>query len=235
MLSVELTMATGQTYVLTGSPLTEPVLAPEGNLRELRGVASRSDLSRPGRPGVLPGKRRFGAIEQEITFYLRADNGAEMERVYREFRRGWDGVCTFKVEADHPQGAFFLDVAAGVLPGVDVDARRRTQMNLSVPVFNATGLFRSSVRTTSTVTNVGDATVFPRIVNTGAGGTVRGPSGAAWELPASSVAPLVDLAPEKLMIDGAFPEGVEPGETGTWTLPAGAKLAWELLVANPWG
>ncbi|MCQ4615972.1 hypothetical protein KBX29_03800 [Corynebacterium sp. CCUG 18816] len=235
MLNVELTMATGQTYVLTGSPLTEPVLAPEGNLRELRGVASRSDLSRPGRPGVLPGKRRFGAIEQEITFYLRAQNGEEMERVYREFRRGWDGVCTFKVEADHPQGAFFLDVTAGVLPGVDVDARRRTQMNLSVPVFNSTGLFRSSVRTTSTVRNVGDATVYPRIVNTGSGGTVRGPSGASWTLPAASVAPLVDLSPEELMVDGAFPEGVEPGKTGKWTLPTGANLEWELLVANPWG
>ncbi|MDH4657358.1 hypothetical protein J7S19_01785 [Corynebacterium pyruviciproducens] len=235
MLNVELAMATGQTYVLTGSPLTEPVLAPEGNLRELRGVASRSDLSRPGRPGVLPGKRRFGAIEQEITFYLRAQNGEEMERVYREFRRGWDGVCTFKVEADHPQGAFFLDVVAGVLPGVDVDARRRTQMNLAVPVFNSTGLFRSGARTSLTVANVGDATVFPRIVNTGSGGTVRGPSGASWSLPASSVAPLVDLAPEKLMIDGAFPEGVEPGETGTWSLPDGAQLVWELLVANPWG
>ena len=37
------------------------------------------------------------------------------------------------------------------------------------------------------------------------------------------------------MIDGAFPEGVEPGETGTWSLPAGAQLVWELLVANPWG
>ena len=235
MLNVELTMATGQTYVLTGSPLTEPVLVPEGNLRELRGVASRSDLSRPGRPGVLPGKRRFGAIEQEITFYLRAENGDEMERVYRDFRRGWDGVCTFKVEADHPQGAFFLDVTAGVLPGVDVDARRRTQMNLSVTVFNATGLFRSSVRTASTVANVGDATVHPLIVNNGLGGTVRGPSDASWSLPASSVAPLVDLAPEKLMIDGAFPEGVEPGKTGTWSLPDGAHLVWELLVANPWG
>ena len=235
MLNVELTMATGQTYVLTGSPLTEPVLAPEGNLRELRGVASRSDLSRPGRPGVLPGKRRFAAIEQEITFYLRAQNGDEMERVYREFRRGWDGMCTFKVEADHPQGAFFLDVVAGVLPGVDVDARRRTQMNLAVPVFNSTGLFRSSSRTSTTVTNVGDATVYPRIVNTGPGGIVRGPSGASWTLPASSAAALVDLSPEKLMADGAFPEGVEPGKTGKWTLPTGANLEWELLVANPWG
>ncbi len=234
MLRVELISSTGKTYLLTGTESQSPVLSEEGALVELRGQVSHSDLARPGRPGVIAGRRNYGPIEVEIPFYLHADTGEELERVYREFRQGWRGVSTFKVEADHPLSPLFLDVTAGVLPGVSVDARRRTMVPLSVPVFSAEGLFRTSVQYgtgTVTVTNSGDVAVFPKIVAT-AGGKVTCPSGASFSLPAG--ASTVDMSPEGLMLEGAFPEGVEPGQSGTWVLPAGARLEWVLQVADPW-
>ena len=138
------------------------------------------------------------------------------------------------MEADHPLSPLFLDVTTGVLPGVSVDARRRTMVALSVPVFSAEGLFRTSAQYgtgTVTVTNSGDVTVFPKIVAT-AGGKVTCPSGASFSLPTGSST--VDMSPEGLMLEGAFPEGVEPGKSGTWVVPAGARLEWVLQVADPW-
>ncbi|MGX9140385.1 hypothetical protein ACWWUU_05715 [Corynebacterium striatum] len=234
MLRVELISSTGKTYLLTGTEAQSPVLSEEGALVELRAQVTRSDLSRPGRPGVIAGRRNYGPIDVGIPFYLHADTGEELERVYREFRQGWRGVSTFKVEADHPLSPLFLDVTAGVLPGVSVDVRRRTMVALSVPVFSEKGLFRTSVQYgtgTVTVTNSGAVTVYPRIVAT-AGGKVTCPSGASFSLPAGSST--VEMSSEGLMLEGAFPEGVEPGRSGTWVLPAGARLEWVLQVADPW-
>ena len=62
MLRVELISSTGKTYLLTGTESQSPVLSEEGALVELRGQVSHSDLARPGRPGVIAGRRNYGPI-----------------------------------------------------------------------------------------------------------------------------------------------------------------------------
>lgn len=240
MLKVTLESANGQSYLLTGTDAESPVLAPEDALRELRGVSQRTDLAVPGRAGVLPGMTRYGSIQTEIEFYLRAEDGEQMEQVYKLFRQGWSKTSPSQivVEADRPGGPYTLDVVLDRdLPGVSVDARRRTQVNLPVSVFNRDGLFRSTLQSgtgTVTVTNGGDTVVYPKIRYSGSGGVVTGPSGASFTLPGASTLTTVDLDARALRLDGAFSEGVMPGATGTWQLPAGATLQWHTLVADPW-
>lgn len=240
MLSVKLHTVKGQVFLLSGTQSQSPVLAPEGVLVGLVGVSARSDMAVPGRSGVVPGRRRFSPIQQEVEFFLHADDGEEMERVYRDFRQGWSlsTPCRFEVQADDYSGPFFLDVVLDrPLPGVSVDARARTSVMLPVPVFAPLGLWRSaslSGENAVTVTNSGDEVIYPKIVYSGAGGEVVAPSGARFDLPSATDRTVIDLDPRALRLDGVFPEGVEPGQSGQWKLPAGARLEWSVLLADPW-
>lgn len=246
MLEVTLSGVNGRQWLLTGSESTSEVLAPMEALAGLVGTSSRSDLSVPGRSGVLPGRPRYGAIETQVEFYLHANDGEEMERVYREFRQAWNlwdvpvtpPPTRVKINADHPLGPFWLDLwLSQPLAGVPVDMRRRTSATVVVDVLNPTGLARSNPITetgTVEVINSGDSVIYPRIEYSGSGGEVISPSGAAFRLPAVDDFMVVDLDPRRLRLDGAFPEGVEPKQSGTWTVPEGATLSWEVLVADPW-
>lgn len=240
MLEVTLTSAIGKTYLLTGSTRTSPVLAPVEALTPLSGTVSRSDLAVPGRSGVIPGRARFEPIQADVEFYLHADTGEQMERVYREFRQGWSKSIpsTLRVNADHPLGAFFLDLWLGQpLAGVPVDMRRRTQATVVASVFSPKGLFRSAPLSGEgevTVSNMGDEIIYPRVGYEGEGGEVVSPSGARFTLPPVAEYTVIDLDPRRLRLDGAFPEGVPAGESGTWILPEGATLLWHVEVADPW-
>lgn len=239
-LKVTLTSATGKHYLLTGIERTSPVLSPIEALTNLSGKSSRSDVAVPARSGVIPGRRRFEPIQTELEFYLHADDGAEMEALYKEFRQGWsDSVASLlRVEADHPLGAFTLPLLRDQpLPGVPVDMSTRTSATVMVAVFDALGLFRSeplSGTGTVTVTNPGDEVVYPWVTYQGAGGPVTTPSGAEFTLPPSVDEVTLQLDPRTLRLDGAFAEGIEPEATGTWVLPAGVRLGWHILVADPW-
>lgn len=241
MLKVELMMATGETYLLSGTEAQSPVLAPEAALVELIGKAVRTDLAVPARSGVLPGRRRFQELKATLEFYLHADTGEQMGQVYRVFRQGWsmDEPCTLAVTADHSGGTFYLDLWLDQpISGVSVDMRRRTSTVLPVQVFSPRGLFRSEEFTGQglvTVTNWGDTVTYPKIRNIGPGGIVTSPSGATWTLPQSTAAETtLDLDPMELRQPGVFPEGVEPGDTQTWSLPQGATLVWSIFIADPW-
>lgn len=241
MLKVELTTTTRKTYLLTGTETQSPVLAPEAALVELIGKAVRTDLAVPARSGVLLGRTRFTELKTSLEFYLHADDGETMEQVYREFRQGWslEKPCTLAVTADHVEGTFYLDLWLDQpLPGVSVDMRRRTSTVLPVQVVNPTGLFRSETQTGTglvTVTNWGDGVIYPKIRNIGPGGIVTSPSGATWTLPPSTQAQTtLDLDPRELRQPGVFPEGVEPGDRQSWSLPQGATLEWSVLIADPW-
>lgn len=243
MLDVYLRTSLGDRFRLTGTPADSPVLSPYGDLETLRANVSRSDLAVPGGAGVLPGRRRFGAIQTELEFYLQAETGEELAEVYARLRRGWsratwDNPCMVEIEGDHPLNTLTFDVVVdGALPGVQVDMSRRTQETLKVPVVCRDGLARTDVQTgrgSVTVTNAGDTLIYPRIVYEGAGGRVTSPSGAAFTLPGVSERTTIDLDPSRLRLDGAVSEGVPPGKSGTWELPDGARLEWWLMVADPW-
>lgn len=243
MLEVWLQTSLGDRFELTGTPVTSPVLAPYGALEGLRANASRSDMPVPGGAGVLPGRKVFGAIQTELEFYLQCDTGEELAEVHARLRRGWshatwDNPCLVEIHSDHPLSPLVFElVVDGELPGVAVDMSRRTQETLRVPVVCRHGLARSGVQSgedSVTVTNGGDAAVYPRIVWLGDGGQVTCPSGATFTLPRANVRTVVDLHPSKLRLDGVLPEGVPPGGVGRWVVPAGARLEWNVWVADPW-
>lgn len=240
MLKVTLTSAIGKKYLLTGTQQSSPVVCPEEALVVLVAEESRTDVAVPGAFGVLAGQARYGAIQAELPFMLNADTGEKMETLYREFRQGWSRSkpCVMQVEADRPGGPYFLDLVLDRhLGGVPVDMSRRTSTVVTVPVFNAEGMFRSALKTgtkTVTVTNSGDVPIYPKIRNLGAGGPVTTPSGARFTLPKATTATVFDTDPRRLRLPGAFPESVPPGKSGTWVLPTGASLEWTQLVVDPW-
>lgn len=246
MLEATLYGANGKQWLLTGTESTSSVLSPMEALTTLSGTASRSDMALPGRSGVIPGRLVYGPIETELEFYLHAETGEEMERVYREFRQAWNlwdpdvavKPATVKILADHPLGAFFFDVwLSQPLAGVPVDMRRRTSATVMVPVLSPKGLARSTPMSgtgTVEITNVGDTIVYPKLTYSGAGGVVVSPSGARFTLPAVADQTTVDLDPQKLRLAGAFPEGVPPGGAGVWVLPSDVTATWEIRVADPW-
>lgn len=243
MLNVVLITALGDKWRLSGTDRDSEVLSPYGSLVELRANASRSDLPVPGGAGVLPGVRRFGPISTELEFYLKARDGEDLEDVHRRLRQGWaaatpDNPCVIIIESDNPLSPLTFElVVDGVLPGVPVDMRRRSAESLMVPVVCFDGVAKSSVMAGTgevTVTNHGDVSVWPKIRYKGTGGVVTNPSGAKFTLPRAAQETIIDLNPQTLRLDGAFPESVPPGGTGAWVLPAGAQLEWTLGVADPW-
>lgn len=246
MLKVEMVTPRGTVWDLTGVAETSPVLAPEGQLAGLTGNASRTDLSIPGRAGVLPGDTRYGAIEADVQFFLRTFTGEEMERVHAAFRKAWSVYSrvrptppvVLKINSDSPHSPLAMRLwLSKPLPGVDVDSRKRTSLDITVPVLIPSGVatgVEQTGRGTVEVANTGDVTIYPRIAYTGRGGQVTCPSGAVFVLPAVGVETVVSMDPLDLRLEGAFPEGVEPGDAGRWVLPEGAELRWAVGVVDPW-
>lgn len=244
MLKATLMGANGKEWLLTGTQFSSEVLAPLGVLQSLVGVSSRSDVAIPGRAGVIPGQPRYGVLETSIDFYLNAGERT-LEEVYKDFRQAWNlwsakspTPTTIKIEADHGLSPLFFDLwLSQPIPGAAVDMRTREAVTVTVNVFSPLGLAKSAPVMASgivTVTNTGDVLIYPKIRWNGAGGEVTSPSGATFTLPSVSEPTVISLSPRSLRLDGAFPEGVPPGESKTWSLPAGASMSWEILVADPW-
>lgn len=248
MLNVTLTSATGKKYLLSGTDTQSPVLAPMGALVELIGQASRTDQVVPARAGALAGRTRWGVLEKDVELYLHAETGEELDSLDAELRSGlhvWapdravpPKPATFEIETNNPQGPFFLDVwLSRPLPGQAVDLRTQTSTTITAGIFSQRGLFRTAPRKgtgTVRVENHGDEMVYPRLEGVGAGGVVTGPSGAKWQWPSTGQPVAVNLDPQALKLAGVFPEGVPPGGTGVYSVPAGVTLTYELLFASPW-
>lgn len=235
---VELLSARQDVWDLTGHVSTSPVLLPEGALESLVGVVSRWS-------GVLPG---VSDVSVDVPFFLHDMRGErDLVDVVHRFWAGWNVFrpwqqtvpCRLSVRGAHPLGDCHLDLwLERPLPGWQVVPRMRDSLTVNAAVVAPYGLFRTSTVTGTgsvEVENSGDAMVFPRVRWRGAGGTVVGPSGASFALPASDSERVVDLSPRRLRLDGALPEGVPVGGSGTWRLPEGASLEWELYVASPYG
>lgn len=248
MLEVTLTTVTGKRFLLTGAETESAVLAPEAAFETLVAEGSRSDQVVPSRAGALAGRTRWGVIEREIEFYLHADTGEEMEQVYRDFRQGfkiWDPFrvpppkpAVLELVTDHPHGTLYLDVwLSRPLPGVSVDMRKRTSTTITAALFNQKGLFRTApIKATGVVKvhNPGDEIIYPRLEGPGTGGQVIVPSGATFPWPSTGSPVAADLDPQALRLPGAFPEGVPPGRSGTYSVPPGVTVSYSALYADPW-
>lgn len=240
-MKVELVTPDGVVFDLTGTAETSPVLAPEGQLRGLVGNVSRTNLAVPGRAGVLPGQVRFGEIESEVEFYLRAFSGDELAEVYAQFRRAWSlwgAGRPVVIRVHSPSGVWSFDAwAAKPLPGIDVVPSTQLSVRVPVTVFIPTGLARSETYSRTgnvTIRNDGDVLIYPRLVWSGPGGQVVAPSGATFVLPPVEHATTLDLDTQEVWLEGVWSEAVAPGLVGTWRVPTGVRIEWEQQVADPW-
>ena len=247
-LRVQLISARQDTWDLTGHVSESHVLASRDQLENLVANVSRSSESIPGGAGVFAGNMQFGEIVAELQFLVHDVRGKSniADEVMR-FRKGWNLFrnnprplpSQLVFDVGNPLGHIYLDVWLDrPLLGVPAMPPQRKSALITAPIFAPQGLFRTSTlrgQGSVEVHNSGDALVFPRVRWRGAGGTVTGPSGAGFELPASNDERVVDLSPRRLRLDGALPEGVPVGGSGTWRLPEGASLEWELQVASPYG
>lgn len=246
MLDVTLITPLGDEYRLTGTDRDSTVLAPYGALQELRANVTRDDQPDPFGTGVTPGSRTFGAIQTEIEFLLKAPRGETLEHTYSRFRQGWvsatqDHPCVFRIESDNPLSPLtFEAVVDGALPGTQVDMSRRTSETVRVPLVCFQGVAQSSLMSnqgTTEVYNPGDVPIWVTLRYSGKGGQVTAPSGAKFTLPPAEdgAEQVVNMDSRKLRLEGAFPESIPPGESGTWKVPAEVQVQWRVGVADPWG
>lgn len=246
MLDVTLITPLGDEYRLSGTDRDSPVLAPYGALQELRANVTRNDQPDPFGTGVTLGARTFGAIQTELEFLLKAPEGETLERIYSRFRQGWvsatrENPCVIRIESDNPLSPLtFEAVVNGSLPGTQVDMSRRTSETIRVPVVCPLGVAQSSLMSKEgevEIYNPGDVPIWVSLRYSGRGGLVTAPSGAKFTLPPAGgdSEQVVSMDPRDLRLDGAFPENIPPGESGTWVVPTGVKVQWRVGVADPWG
>lgn len=212
----------------------------EGGLAGVRGQLSREDTTRL-HGGVLPGARRVGPIEAEMSLQLVGDPQL-VATSFDGLRAGlpvWGSASGFGLEVTvngglaHTYECWLSQPLAppDFTPGCSSVAR------LQVPVFIPDGV-AWSVWAGGTgrvvVTNSGDVVCFPLLVWSGSPGRVVGPSGAGFVLPAAGQPRReVSLDPLRLNVPGVLPEGVPPGKEGVWVLPAGVSLKWRRGVLDP--
>lgn len=233
-MKVELQLFTGTTLAVTDHPKSSQVVAPEGALTSLVGSVSRSDLSRPGRAGVIPGARKAGAISTTVSFLLHDDGPVDLETLWLDFRRGWSASRPSWIRVGGWSLRVFLD---GMIAGPQVFPGAVSSVTVDVPIFAPDGVFFSGMFTATgdvVVTNYGDVPVWPDLHWKGSGGTVTTPSGATFTLPATGTSRSINLDPLELRLEGALGECVMPGKSGRWILPDGASLSWRTAVLDPW-
>lgn len=128
----------------------------------------------------------------------------------------------------------------------------RTGARIEVNLISDEGAWRipsASDSPTVTITNTGDAPIWPRITWQGAGGTVTLPSTATFTLPPTTTphtlhtdrrraGQVMDAtgvaAPEVARQVDVVSEMVPVGAVRTWQIPNGARLEWDVEVLDPW-
>ncbi|MDO5535380.1 MAG: hypothetical protein Q4F65_12110 [Propionibacteriaceae bacterium] len=139
-----------------------------------------------------------------------------------------------------------------VPPALRSNTHRVRSLTVELPLVADGGVWWSGEESgTGRIVNGGDVTVRPRLVWSGSGGPVVSPSGAVFLLPAVTGTRVLYLdADESCLVtttaggvDGPLwgrlrgvtvPEGVPPGATRTWVLPAGVELRWRIGYLDPW-
>lgn len=246
MLNVTLITPLGDEYRLSGTERDSPVLAPYAALQELRANVTRNDHPDPFGTGVTLGTQTYGAIQTELEFLLKAPPGETLEHIYSRFRQGWvaatrENPCVIRIESDNPLSPLtFEAVVNGSLPGTQVDMSRRTSETVRVPVVCPLGVAQSSLMSKEgevEIYNPGDVPVWVSLRYSGQGGLVTAPSGAKFTLPPvkDGAERVISMDSRDLRLDGAFPENIPPGKSGTWKVPAGVEVQWRVGVADPWG
>lgn len=227
---------TGKRWALNPDPDTADVFIPSGGISGLSGAVDRKTITAPGVPGQRFVREEIPPLSGSITFVL----PAELEP---EFCYGWDSEIPCVLEVDFLRVELCLN---GPIPDPVDDGKRGGLASVTIPVVSDHGCWFGSWDTgvnNVTVTNIGDVFIYPKIVWSGAGGSVFMPSGASFTLPATEQTRTLLLDPEesfaildsegdpdyplmKIMGGTVLPEGVPKRKARTYQLPDGAELHW---------
>lgn len=222
-------------------PLKGDVYLQGGTLEGFTGVWSDNPTQVVGEEGlrVDPRNRVVEPVTGALTLAIRSrDAYRKVRRMFSESKPGWLVLDEWRLRCRLAEGL----PAPGVIPQRGVTVRVSLIGDAGVWVRQASGTGNV------TVTNDGDVPVWPKIVWKGGGGVVRLPSGASFTLPAVSATRVVDLRrsaggrvtiPDTGVVDRplskqtlVISEMVPLGEQGTFTVPAGATLMWEIGVLD---
>lgn len=227
-----------------------------GGFSGLTGQLSAHVVSSIGEPGQRVESYQIPPAEGYLDVFARADGGKSAAEVWVKLRQDFTWRAPFgTLVVESPLGLASAVVRLhGELPPPETDELAAEVKQLRIPLSNDSGVWwletQQSVGTV-TVSNFGDVTIWPEIVWDGAGGVVKLPSGATFNLPAVRGEHLISLHPQRtrcvLDAQGQFadalhkqlqgvilPEGVPVGVTGVFTVPHGAKLQWKVGVLDPW-
>ncbi|CAB0998278.1 hypothetical protein FRC0497_01453 [Corynebacterium diphtheriae] len=227
-----------------------------GGFSGLVGQLSVSAVRSIGESGQRVESYQVPPADGYLDVFARADGGLTATDAWVALRQDFKRRAPFgTLVVGSPLGLASARVRlSGELPPPDVDDVMAAEKPLRVPLSNDDGVWwleAQSFPDTVTVTNFGDVTVWPEIVWNGAGGVVKLPSGASFNLPAVKNKHLISLHPKRTrkVLDAAggfdddvykqlrgviLPEGVATGGSGVFTVPTGAELRWKVGVLDPW-
>jgi len=236
------------------------VFLTESGIDGLVGEISHSTITVPGVPGAFVTGSEVGSVSGSLKCHIAPtvinrtgeQIRAERSQLYNRFRGAFHRFKSNRLTVGDLWCDIYLNGKIDTPSGRVEDA---TQLDISIPVINRSGLWFSSQSNSSsivTVTNLGDVVIYPKIRWHGEGGRVILPSGASFTLPASPSPLTVSLNPndgyavysgDSLVFDreqwvkirgSILGEGIPPGVTTWYQLPNLAALKWEVGYLDPW-
>ena len=230
---------------LKAGGLTGLVASPEAVAFQAVGVA-----------GQVVAGLRIPPASGSLAVLARAEGGRSAMQVAADFRRAFafaEPLGTLSVASPVGQVMAKVRLSGGIAPP-EVDDDTAEVVSMDIPLTIDSGVWwKEPVTSTGdvTVTNQGDVLIYPKISWNGAGGALTLPSQAVVELPAVSASRTIDLDPLhsrqvltntgtvdealwKQLRGKVLSEGIPPGQSKTYLLPAGASLTWQEGVLDPW-
>lgn len=226
-----------------------------GGIDGLIGTMDTTTATPLATPGQTALSQRAGVMTGALTFLCRAAGGRDAGEVAAALRAAFSPLAHQRslLKLSTPAGDMVLWVRLGegmAAPTQD-PSWSEVVLDVRIPLVADDGVWWTMPEQgtgTVTITNDGDVPVAPTITWSGAGGVVKVPSGAMFQLPAVTSQHTLVLqkipkitannepaAPEVTHALRAIPiELVPPGATRQFHVPPGATIQWKKGVLDPW-
>lgn len=245
----------------TAWPLTEhdwTSAIEHGGISGLVGETRDQVITGPDLIGQILDSQDIGPMTGGLTVYIAGDETRSADKMWRELRaglstaKGREGTLVISSER---AGRVYAKVRLQKIVGApESDPDDETVLKIVLPLVCDDGVWWTAPMSApgqAVVHNSGDVYLEPRIHWSGSGGQVKVPSGASFTLPAVGSPRIFECSSAKafavLRMDGsvdyellaqlaltALPEGIPPGQSRAYSLPAGAVLIWQLGYLDPW-